>query len=157
MYWVLSTSVREDSWAMRLGTRRRPACIIGSSPTISRENYIYFRWEFPGNHRKPGNFLAVLMLKILTQIWLAPGFLRFPGKFYVKYMQFSQGNCWVGLDYVTRAPAGPGAHSSGIFSYTQLYHVKNVLKLDYWVYKPCYKQTVMWLDSGVELHGPCFH
>jgi hypothetical protein len=39
---------------MRLGTGRRPGYKIEPYPTISRENFIYFISDVPGNRRKPG-------------------------------------------------------------------------------------------------------
>jgi hypothetical protein len=49
-----STAVREDSRAMRPGTSWRPGYKIEPCPTISRENFIYFISDVPGNRRKTG-------------------------------------------------------------------------------------------------------
>jgi len=46
--------VRDDSRAMRPGTSWRPGYKIEPYPTISRENFIYFILDVPGNRRKPG-------------------------------------------------------------------------------------------------------
>ena len=75
---------------MRLGTGWGPGYKIEPYPTISRENFIYFTSDVPGNRRKPGASQISVDFFNENPAGLAPGFRRFSGTSYIKYMKFSR-------------------------------------------------------------------